>query len=68
MSVKRDCLEDVEESLEEEREAEVNETGNESKGELIWLIIMSCGFTLLFTAFQTGSQVAEIVFKSYKGN
>ena len=28
--------------------------------------MLSFGFTLLFTAFATGSQVAEIVFKSYK--
>ena len=33
--------------------SESQESG-ENKGSLLWLIVMSFGFTLLFTAFQTG--------------
>ena len=34
--------------------SESQESG-ENQGSLLWLIVMSFGFTLLFTAFQTGS-------------
>ena len=34
--------------------SEIQESG-ENQGSLLWLIVMSFGFTLLFTAFQTGS-------------
>ena len=34
-------------------QSESQESG-ENQGSLLWLIVMSFGFTLLFTAFQTG--------------
>jgi len=62
---------DNEETMESEPQGEIesiseSQESGENQGSLLWLIVMSFGFTLLFTAFQTGSQVAEIVFKSYK--
>lgn len=62
---------DNEETMESDPQGEIEsisegQESGENQGSLLWLIVMSFGFTLLFTAFQTGSQVAEIVFKSYK--
>lgn len=36
-----------------------------ARRDFISLLTLGFGFTLLFTAFQTGSQVSELVFKSY---
>ena len=36
-----------------------------ARRDLISLLTLGFGFTLLFTAFQTGSQVSELVFRSY---